>query len=66
MGVLQEFLLPLPHHAGIQVEISTNSIELPVPLDNGQDNLGFKFSGVLFLWYDGDLLLGLIMPKIHA
>ena len=66
MGILQEFLLPLAHHAGVQVEVSANGIELPIPLDDGQDDLGFKFSGILFLWYDGDLLFDLIMPQIRA
>ena len=31
MGVLQEFLLPLTNHAGVQVEVGTNGIELFVP-----------------------------------
>ncbi len=31
MGVLQEFLLPLAHHAWVQVEISANGIEFPAP-----------------------------------
>ncbi len=31
MGVLQEFLLPLTNHAGDQVEVSTNGIELFIP-----------------------------------
>lgn len=35
-------------HAGIQVEVGTNDIELFIPLDDGQDDLGFEFCGVLF------------------
>ena len=66
MGVLQEFLLPLTNHAGVQVEVGTNGIELFIPLDDGQDDLGFEFCGLLFLWYDGDLLFDLIMPQIRA
>ena len=66
MGVLQEFLLPLAHHAGGQVEVGTNDIELFIPLDDGQDDLGFEFCGVLFLWHDGDLLFDLIMPQIRV
>ena len=66
MGVLQEFLLPLTNHAGVQVKVSANGIELFIPLDDGQDDLGFEFCGVLFLWYDGDLLFDLIMPQIRA
>ena len=31
MGVLQEFLLPLTNHAGVQVEVGTNGIELFIP-----------------------------------
>ena len=66
MGVLQEFLLPLAHYAGVQVKVSAHGIEFPVPLDDGQDDLGFEFCGVLFLWHDGDLLFDLIMPQIRA
>ena len=66
MCVLQEFLLPLTNHAGVQVEVGTNGIELFIPLDDGQDDLGFEFCGLLFLWYDGDLLFDLITPQIHA
>ena len=66
MGVLQEFLLSLTNHAGVQVEVGTNGIELFIPLDDGQDDLGFEFCGVLFLWHDGDLLFDLIMPQIRA
>lgn len=62
MGVLQEFLLPLMNSAGVQVKVSANGIEFPVPLDDGQNDLGFEFSGILFLWHDGDLLFDLIMP----
>lgn len=63
MGVLQEFLLPLMNSAGVQVKVSANGIEFPVPLDDGQNDLGFEFSGILFLWHDGDLLFDLIMPQ---
>ena len=66
MCVLQEFLLPLTNHAGVQVEVDTNGIELFIPLDDVQDDLGFEFCGVLFLWHDGDLLFDLIMPQIYA
>ena len=66
MGVLQEFRLPLAHHSGVQVKVGTNGIELFIPLDDGQDDLGFEFCGLLFLWYDGDLLFDLITPQIHA
>lgn len=66
MGVLQEFLLLLTNHAGVQVEVGTNGIELFIPLDDGQDDLGFEFCGVLFLWHDGDLLFDLIMPQIRV
>ena len=66
MGVLQEFLLSLAHHSGVQVKVGTNGIELFIPLDNGQDGLGFEFCGVLFLWHDSDLLFDLIMPQIRA
>ncbi len=66
MGVLQEFLLPLMNSAGVQVKVSANGIEFPVPLDDGQNDLGFEFSGILFLWHDGDLLFDLIMPQIRA
>ena len=48
MCVLQEFLLPLTNRAGVQVEVGTNGIELFIPLDDGQDDLGFEFCGVLF------------------
>ena len=48
MGVLQEFLLPLTNHAGVQVKVSANGIEFPVPRDDGQDDLGFEFCGVFF------------------
>lgn len=65
MGVLQEFLLPLTNHAGVQVEVDINGIELFVPpLDDSQDDLDFEFCGVLFLWHDNDLLFDLIMPQI--
>lgn len=66
MGVLQEFLLPLTNSAGVQVKVSANGIEFPVPLDDGQNDLGFEFSGILFLWHDGDLLFDLIIPQIRA
>lgn len=66
MGVLQEFLLPLMNSAGVQVKVSANGIEFPVPLDDGQNDLGFEFSGILFLWHNGDLLFDLIMPQIRA
>ena len=66
MCVLQEFLLSLTNHAGVQVEVGTNGIELFIPLDDGQDDLGFEFCGLLFLWYDGDLLFDLITPQIRA
>ena len=66
MGVLQEFLLPLMNSAGVQVKVSANGIEFPVPLDDGQNDLGFEFSGILFLWHDGDLLFDLIMPQIRV
>lgn len=66
MGVLQEFLLPLMNSAGVQVKVSANGIEFPVPLDDGENDLGFEFSGILFLWHDGDLLFDLIMPQIRA
>lgn len=66
MGVLQEFLLPLMNSAGVQVKVSANGIEFPVPLDDGQNDLDFEFSGILFLWHDGDLLFDLIMPQIRA
>lgn len=66
MGVLPKFLLPLTNHAGVQVEVGTNGIELFIPLDNGQDGLGFEFCGVIFLWHDSDLLFDLIMPQIRA
>lgn len=48
------------------MNVSANGIKFTVPLDNGQDNLGFEFCGVFFLRHDGDLLFDLIMPQIRA
>lgn len=33
---------------GVQVKVSANGIEFPVPLDDGQNDFGFEFSGILF------------------
>ena len=44
-------------------QIALNSLS---PLDDSQDNLGFEFYGVFFLWHDNDLLFDLIMPQIRV
>ena len=66
MGVLQEFLLPLAHHSGVQIKVGTNGMNSLSPWMIARMTLVLNSAVYFFLWHDSDLLFDLIMPQIRA